>query len=154
MIFEILHIYVWNIDYKSCDQKKCTCSFWCSNTFSGSLQLLSKTRQFERGTCFFRRNCCCFCERANTHLFKTPKIIKNDWKLLMLRSFEVEVFCVLQIAIILSVNALHIAAYVYMWCCTCMYYVVGSIEISVDKENLRILHDKKIQVEPERNTCT
>ena len=22
MIFEILHIYVWNIDYKSCDQKK------------------------------------------------------------------------------------------------------------------------------------
>ena len=29
--------------------------------------------------------------------------------------------------------------------------MVGSIEISVDKENLRILHDKKIQVEPERN---
>ena len=32
--------------------------------------------------------------------------------------------------------------------------MVGSIEISVDKENLRILHDKKIQVEPERNIWT
>ena len=78
---------------------------------------------------FFRRNCCCFCERANTHLFKTSKIIKNDWKLLMLRSFEVEVFCVLQIAIILPVNALHIAAYVYMWCCTCMYYNISALHV-------------------------
>ena len=35
-----------------------------------------------------------------------------------------------------------------------MLIVVGSIEISVDKENPRILHDKQIQLEPERNMDT